>query len=99
MKTDRILPTFDLHRQVEFPAWEEAKRRHDVGDVVAGVVVSYEPYGMFVDLGEPVPGFVDPIEIPDDAPDVGETLRFRILQFSDWNRQIRLSLNLDVVTN
>lgn len=34
--------------------WEEAKRRFPVGRRVHGIVAAHHPFGIFVDLGDPV---------------------------------------------
>jgi ribosomal protein S1 len=34
--------------------WEEAKQRFPIGCRVRGTVVDHRPFGIFVDLGDPV---------------------------------------------
>lgn len=34
--------------------WEAAKRRFKVGSRVTGIVASHKPFGIFVDIGDPV---------------------------------------------
>jgi len=65
-------------------AWAEFVARYSVGDVVEGDVVSVEPFGAFVRVGD-VDGLAPKPEWP-VLPEVGSTVRVRILAV-DYDRQ------------
>lgn len=73
-------------------AWDALKRRRRVGQIVEGKVTQCEPYGTFLDVGERFPAFVDPLDLPATPFDVGDCCQVRILQFADYNRQIRVAV-------
>jgi small subunit ribosomal protein S1 len=73
-----------MSRHTSADAWAEFAARHGVGDVVEGDVVSVEPFGAFVRVGE-VDGLAPTVEWP-VLPEVGATVRVRILAV-DLDRQ------------
>ncbi len=66
-----------MSRQTPEDAWAEFAARYGVGDVVQGDVVSVEPFGAFVRVGD-VDGLAPTVEWP-VLPEVGATVRVRIL--------------------
>jgi ribosomal protein S1 len=76
-------------------AWDELTQRLSIGEVVEGVVEDIQPYGVFFNIGERFPGFLDVLEVPADLPEAGRHVRLEIAQFADWNRQIRVTLTDD----
>jgi ribosomal protein S1 len=73
-----------MSRHTSADAWAEFAARYGVGDVVQGDVVSVEPFGAFVRVGE-VDGLAPTVEWP-VLPEVGATVRVRILAV-DLDRQ------------
>jgi ribosomal protein S1 len=81
--------------------WEEAKTRFPPGKVVSGVVIAHYPFGIFVDLGDPVaiglvqiPEFRDEGRMTQDQyPAIGTTITAVVLGHTDDNRkQVWLSM-------
>ena len=86
--------------------WEAAKQRFPAGRVVHGTVVAHHPFGIFVDLGDPVAtGLVQITEFldggrmtPEQYPPVGETVTAVVLGQTDKGRkQIWLCMRPSVV--
>lgn len=73
-------------------AWEEVLQRLRIGQAVQGVVEQKQPYGVFFDLGEQFSGFLDVLEVPSEPLEIGQHVWLKIVQFADWNRQIRVTL-------
>ena len=73
-------------------AWMKVKKRLRIGQILLGVVQEVRPFGVFIDLGESVSGFLDILECPDTGLQVGEPVEVRIVQFADWNKQVRVVL-------
>jgi small subunit ribosomal protein S1 len=67
-------------------AWAEFFARHGVGDVVEGSVVSVEPFGAFVRVGDDVDGLAPRPEWS-VLPDVGAAVQVRILAVDPVNRR------------
>jgi ribosomal protein S1 len=76
-------------------AWEEVLQRLGIGQVVQGAVEATKPYGAFFDIGEGVPAFLDVLEAPAEPLEIGQRIWLKIVQFADWNRQIRVALTDD----
>jgi ribosomal protein S1 len=81
--------------------WEEAKERFPVGARVRGTVTEHCPFGVFVDLGDPVAqglveitNFLDEGRMtPDRYPPVGASIEAVVLGHADSRRkQIWLSV-------
>ena len=74
--------------------WEQAKARFPVGTKVRGVVTRYCPFGIFVDLGDPValglvqiPEFLDEGRMtPEQYPSLGSTIEAVVLGHTDEHR-------------
>ena len=75
--------------------WEEAKARFPVGTKVSGVVTQHRPFGIFVDLGDPVAlGLVQITEFLDSGrmtseqyPPVGTTIEAVVLGHTEEERK------------
>jgi predicted RNA-binding protein with RPS1 domain len=80
-------------RQPTEKSWLELKDRMQIGDVVVGKVVYLMPFGAFVDFGEPFLGLIDISQFgkQEPFPDVGSEVTATVLQFTDHNKQLRLS--------
>jgi ribosomal protein S1 len=75
--------------------WDEAKKRFPVGARVRGVVTQHHPFGIFVDLGDPVAlGLVQITEFldegrmtPEQYPPVGAFIEAAVLGHTDDRRK------------
>jgi ribosomal protein S1 len=81
--------------------WEEAKQRFPVGRRVHGVVTQHCPFGIFVDMGDPVAkGLVQITDFLDEGrmtaeeyPPIGATVVTVVLGHTDDRRkQVWLSM-------
>lgn len=72
-------------------SWEQLKQRLYVGQQLPGVVREVHPYGVVFDIGEDYPAFMDVIELPLRAFNVGEEVWLKIIQFTEWNKQVRVT--------
>ena len=86
--------------------WAAAKQRFPVGRVVRGTVVRHCPFGVFVDLGDPVAtGLVQITEFldggrmtPEQYPAVGETVTAVVLGHTEeLRKQIWLCMRPSVL--
>ena len=75
--------------------WEETKHRIKLGSRLQGVVIEHKPFGIFVDIGDPVAiGLVQIIDfrdeapmIADDYPALGSIVEAIIIGFTDARRK------------
>ncbi len=80
--------------------WEEAVRKYPVGTSVEGTVLSLQPFGAFIDLGEGIEGMVHIGDItrekrldhPKDMLTVGKTVRAQVSELDQQRKRIRLSM-------
>jgi ribosomal protein S1 len=72
-------------------SWERVKERFRVGQIVQGVVKNVQVYGVFFDIGASFPAFMDVLEAHAQPMDVGQEMSLKIVQFADWNKQIRVA--------
>jgi len=80
--------------------WDDAKLRFPVGAVVTGTVTMHQPYGVFVDLGDPDcyglverPEFLDAGRMTEDQyPPVGSTVRAVVLNHTDHDHRVWLTV-------
>jgi small subunit ribosomal protein S1 len=80
--------------------WEEIRNVLDVGDVINVAVSNIEPYGVFVDLGNDVEGFLHVSEIswdkkpkhPKNYLKVGQKLDVEVIEIDLENKRLRVSL-------
>jgi ribosomal protein S1 len=88
-------------RREEHGMWEEAKKRFPVGARVRGVVTHHKPFGIFVDLDDPVAvGLVEIINFLDEGrmtpgqyPPVGAAIEAVVLGHRDArSKQISLGM-------
>jgi hypothetical protein len=85
----------------EASRWDEAKRRFPVGSRVQGTVVDHRPFGIFVDVGDPVAlGLVSITDFCDEGrmtveqyPPIGSSIEAVVLgHTNDGRKQIWLGL-------
>ncbi len=80
--------------------WEELKEQLEVGDTVRVTVSNMEPYGVFVDLGNDVEGFLHVSEIswdknikhPADYLEIDQEIEVEVVELDFENRKLRVSL-------
>ena len=80
--------------------WEDLKEQLEVGDTIKVTVSNIEPYGVFVDLGNDIEGFLHVSEIswdknikhPKDYLKVGEEIDVEVIEIDTENRRLRVSL-------
>ena len=71
--------------------WNVLQKRLPVGQVLEATVSRCEEFGAMIDIGQDFPGFIDVVDLPAPRPGVGESIRVKVVQFADWNHQVRLS--------
>jgi ribosomal protein S1 len=75
--------------------WDEAKRRFPIGRRVRGTVTAHQPFGVFVDLGDPEAlGLVQITEFrdqgrmtPEQYPPLGASIEAIVLGHTDERRK------------
>ncbi len=80
--------------------WNEIKDELEVGDTINVTVSNIEPYGVFVDLGNDVEGFLHISEIswdkkvkhPKDYLNIGDEIDVEVIEIDAQNRKLRVSL-------
>ncbi len=80
--------------------WDELKDQLEVGDAVKVEVSNIEPYGVFVDLGNDIEGFLHVSEIswdknikhPKDYLEVGQDVDVDIVELDFEKRKLRVSM-------
>ncbi len=80
--------------------WEDLKEQLEVGDTIKVTVSNIEPYGVFVDLGNDIEGFLHVSEIswdknikhPKDYLKLGEEIDVEVIEIDTENRRLRVSL-------
>ena len=80
--------------------WKEIENELEVGDAIKVVVSNIEPYGVFVDLGNDIEGFLHISEIswdkniqnPGDFLKVGQEIDVEVIEISPKDRRLRVSL-------
>ncbi len=80
--------------------WDDLKEQLEVGDAVRVVVSNIEPYGVFVDLGNDVEGFLHISEVswdknikhPKDYLELDQEIDVEIVEIDFENRKLRVSL-------
>ena len=82
-------------------AWDRLKRKYKRGDVLSGKVVRQAPFGVFFDAGLDFLVLLEVIEFenpnqepftfPDDYPRAGSEVEGRLTDFTDHNRQVRVT--------
>lgn len=80
--------------------WEEIQDNLDVGDTIQVTVNSIEPYGVFVDLGNDVEGFLHISEIswennlshPKEYLNLGDEINVEVVEINIEKKRLRVSL-------
>ncbi len=80
--------------------WDELKDQLEVGDAIKVEVSNIEPYGVFVDLGNDIEGFLHVSEIswdknikhPKDYLEVGQEVDVEIVELDFEKRKLRVSM-------
>ena len=80
--------------------WNEIENELEVGDTINVVVSNIEPYGVFVDLGNDVEGFLHISEIswdkkpksPKEYLNIGDEIDVEVIEIDTVNRKLRVSL-------
>jgi small subunit ribosomal protein S1 len=80
--------------------WEEAQQKFVVGTVVEGAVVSLQPFGAFIDLGNGIEGMIHIGDIsrekrlnhPREMLTTGQTVKAIVLEQDKERRRIRLGM-------
>lgn len=80
--------------------WEEVESELDEGDTITVTVSNVEPYGVFVDLGNDIEGFLHVSEItwdkniksPKDYLEVGQEIDVEVIEIDSKKHKLRVSL-------
>lgn len=80
--------------------WREVEKELEVGDAIKVVVSNIEPYGVFVDLGNDIEGFLHISEIswnkniqnPEEFLKVGQEIDVEVIEIDPKDRRLRVSL-------
>jgi len=87
-------------KAVQEDPWESIKNQLDVGDVIKVLVSNIEPYGVFVDIGNDIEGFLHISEIswdkniknPKEYISLNEELDVEVIEIDTESRRLRVSL-------
>jgi len=87
--------------------WEEAQQKFTVGAVVEGAVISLQPFGAFIDLGNGIEGMIHIGDIsrekrlnhPREMLSTGQTVKAVVLEQDKERRRIRLGMKQLEPTN
>lgn len=80
--------------------WKEIEKELEVGDAIKVNVSNIEPYGVFVDLGNDIEGFLHISEIswdknikhPSNYLSIGQEIDVEIIEIDTQNKRLRVSL-------
>ncbi len=80
--------------------WEEIQEQLDVGDTITVTVSNIEPYGVFVDLGNDIEGFLHISEIswdkhiksPREYLEEGQQIDVEVIEIDQKKQKLRVSL-------
>lgn len=96
IENDRV--TLSTKKLVEDP-WKQAVEKYAVGQMVSGKVLKFDKFGAFVELDDDIHGLVhiselsnEKIEKPEDAVQVGQDYKFKILSIEPEEHRLGLSL-------
>lgn len=80
-------------------SWNHLKNLLHVGQIVEGIVLQHEPFGIFVDVGYAYKGIVQITDFKDSGvmtsdeyPDIGQRVSAVILGFKESGQQIWLGM-------
>ncbi len=87
-------------KAVQEDPWENIKDQLDVGDVIKVTVSNIEPYGVFVDIGNDIEGFLHISEIswdkniknPKEYLNVDDEIDVEVIEIDPDSRRLRVSL-------
>ncbi len=87
-------------KAVQEDPWESIKDQLEVGDVIKVMVSNIEPYGVFVDIGNDIEGFLHISEIswdkniknPKEYVQMDEELDVEVIEIDAQSRRLRVSL-------
>jgi len=87
-------------KAVQSDPWESIKDQLEVGDVIKVTVSNIEPYGVFVDIGNDIEGFLHISEIswdkniknPKEYVSLDEELDVEVIEIDPQSRRLRVSL-------
>ncbi|MDQ1339093.1 MAG: small subunit ribosomal protein, partial [Campylobacterota bacterium] len=80
--------------------WKDIKDQLEEGDTITVTVSNVEPYGVFVDLGNEIEGFLHISELsweknlqhPSDVVKVGDEINAEVIELDIENKKLRVSL-------
>ena len=80
--------------------WREVEKELEVGDAIKVIVSNIEPYGVFVDLGNDIEGFLHISEIswnkniqnPEEFLKIGQEIDVEVIEIDPKDRRLRVSL-------
>jgi ribosomal protein S1 len=77
---------------MSFDEWSELPFRVHLGQRVRGTILRVNRWGVLLDLNLPFPGFMDRLHIGNnlDRYRVGEDIEVVVVQFAEYNQQIRV---------
>ncbi len=87
-------------KAVQEDPWENIKDQLDVGDVIKVTVSNIEPYGVFVDIGNDIEGFLHISEIswdkniknPKEYLNIDDEIDVEVIEIDPDSRRLRVSL-------
>ena len=87
-------------KAVQSDPWEGIDEQLEVGDVIKVIVSNIEPYGVFVDIGNDIEGFLHISEIswdkniknPKEYIQIGEEIDVEVIEIDPNSRRLRVSL-------
>ncbi len=87
-------------KAVQDDPWEEVENELDEGDTISVTVSNIEPYGIFVDLGNDIEGFLHISEItwdkniknPNDYLTVDQEIDVEVIEINSKTHKLRVSL-------
>lgn len=93
----------DFNRVLEnmnhYISWNNLKKRLQIGQIIEGIVLQHEPFGIFVDVGYDYQGIVQITDFKDSGvmtldqyPDIGQRVSAVILGFKESGQQIWLGM-------
>lgn len=91
--------SFSVKAITEDP-WKEIQKELKIGYAIKVVVSNIEPYGVFVDIGNDIEGFLHISEVswdkgikhPGDYLNVGQEIDVEVIEIDSKNRRLRVSL-------
>lgn len=96
---DKRRLALSIKNTIEDP-WKEVENELEVGDAIKVIVSNIEPYGVFVDLGNDIEGFLHISEIswnkniqnPEEFLKTGQEIDVEVIEIDTKERRLRVSL-------